>query len=271
MSDLLNSKFGLDERVAIVTGSGQGIGKAIALHFAQVGAHVVVAELNQSTGETTAQEVRALGRRSLPVLVDVTNSEQLSKLVEVTMKEFGRIDILVNNVGGNMLITPVVQMSDEEWERVIKRNLTSVFMCSKSISRVMIKQNKGNIINIGSAAGIRAHPGFSPYATAKAGIINFTRTLAAELARYHIRVNCILPGPIDTEAAAARRGTGQERAERAGIPLGRIGKPEDIALAAIYLASNASDYVTGEAIEVKGGPYTRKGDTELFIAKFPEL
>ena len=271
MSDLLDSKFRLDDRVAIVTGSGRGIGKAIALHLAQVGADVVVAEINPTTAKATAEEVRALGRRSLPVEIDVTVSEQLPKLVKATIKEFGHIDILVNNVGGNSPMAPIVEMSDEEWEQVIKRNLTSVFMCSKAISRVMIDQNKGNIINISSAAGTRAYPGCSPYATAKAGIINFTRALAAELARYHIRVNCILPGPIDTEAAAARVGSGLERAERHGVPLGRIGKTEDIALAAIYLASDASDYVTGESIEVKGGPLTRKGDMELFITKFPEL
>ncbi len=271
MNDLLNSKFGLNDRVAIVTGSGQGIGKAIALHLAKAGAHVVVAEFNQATGEATAREVRALGRRSLAVAVDVTNSEQLSKLVKAVMTEFGRIDILVNNVGGNTLMTPVVKMSVEEWERVVKRNLTSVFMCSKAISPVMIGQKKGNIINISSAAGIRAYPGYSPYAAAKAGIINFTRTLAAELAPYYIRVNCIVPGSVETEAATSRRGTGRERAERAGIPLGRVAQPEDVALTAIYLASDASDYLTGETIEVKGGPYTRKGDMELFVEKFPEL
>ena len=114
-------------------------------------------------------------------------------------------------------------------------------------------------------------PGMSAYGAAKAGVISFTRTLAAELARYHIRVTCILPGPVDTEASAARRGTGPERAARAGIPLGRIGQPEDIALAAIYLASDAADFVSGESIEVKGGPFMRKDDMDRFISNFPEL
>ncbi len=270
--DPISSKFRLDDRVAIVTGAGGDIGKGIALCLAQAGAHVVVAELNPSSGEATAQEIRALGRRSLPVVVDVTNSEQVGNLVEATVKEFGRIDILVNNVGGNAPMMPAIRMTDVEWDKVIKRNLTSVFVCSRGVCRLMIEQKKGNVINIASAAGVRAFPGFAAYASAKAAVISFTRTLAAELARYNIRVNCILPGAVDSKATSSRTGlTALERAERAGILLGRLGYPEDIGLTALYLASDASDYLTGEAIEVKGGPPTRKGDLEAFIAKFPEL
>ena len=265
------SKFKLDERVAIVTGSGSGLGKAIALHFAQVGAHVVVAELDPKNCEATSREVRALGRKSLPVVVDVTKSEQVAKLVESAMKEFKRIDILVNNAGGNKPIKPASQTSEEEWDWHINLNLKSTFLCSKAVSRIMIDQNRGNIINFASAAGTRAVPGLSHYGAAKAGIINFTQTLSIELAPYHIRVNCIIPGAIETGLGVATRGTGKERVERSGIPLGRVGQPEDVALAAIYLASDASDYLTGTSIEVKGGPYTRKGDTEMFVAKFPKL
>jgi NAD(P)-dependent dehydrogenase (short-subunit alcohol dehydrogenase family) len=203
--------------------------------------------------------------------VDVTNSDQIAELAKATTREFGRIDILVNNAGGNNPLSPAVNMDDKEWDWFIRLNLTSTFLCSKTVGRVMIDQKKGNIVNIASAAGIRAVPGLSPYAAAKAGVINFTGTLSVELARYHIRVNCIIPGAIETGLGAAVRGTAQERVERAGIPWGRVGQPEDIAMAAIYLSSDASDYVTGASIEVKGGPYTRKGDTEMFIAKFPEL
>ena len=265
------SKFRLDEKVAIVTGGGKGIGKAVALHFANVGAHVVVAELDSGCCEATSKEIRAVGRKSLPVVVDVTKSDQLTHLVETTVKEFKRIDILVNNVGGSNPMTPAIKMSDEDWERFIRLNLTSTFLCNKAVSRVMVDQNKGNIVNIASAAGTRADPGLAPYAAAKAGVINFTQTLSVELAPYHIRVNCIIPATIETGLSATTRGssTPQERVARQGIPLGRLGQPEDIALAAIYLASDASDYITGAAIEVKGGPYTRKGDVEMFLAKFP--
>jgi NAD(P)-dependent dehydrogenase (short-subunit alcohol dehydrogenase family) len=263
------SRFRLDEKVAIVTGGGRGNGKATALHFAHVGAHVVVAEIDKSAAEAVTQEIQVLGRKGLPVVTDVTNSKQASKLVETTMKAFGRIDILVNNVGRANPLAPVVNISDEEWDQYIRLNLTGTFFCSRAVSKVMLAQKEGNIINISSAMGARAAPGKAPYSAAKAGVINFTQTLSIELARYHIRVNCIIPGAIDT--MANRTGTAQERLERTGIPLGRIGKPEDVALAAIYLASSASDFVTGACIVVNGGPYTRKGDTEMFITHFPEL
>lgn len=265
------SKFRLDEKVAIVTGGGRGIGRAIALHFAHMGADVVVAELDRISGRAVEQEIQALGRRSLFVMSDVTQSGQIAELVETATNEFGRIDILVNNVGAIPPLMPVVNISDDEWDRLIRLNLTSTFLCSKGIGRVMIARGKGNIVNIASASGTRPAPGMSAYAAAKAGVINFTETLSIELARYHIRVNCVVPGPIETESGAASRGSAKERVERAGIPLGRIGRPEDVALAAIYLASDASDYVTGTCIVVNGGPHTRKGDTELFIDRFPEL
>jgi NAD(P)-dependent dehydrogenase (short-subunit alcohol dehydrogenase family) len=265
-------KFRLDDRVAIVTGSGTGIGKAIALNFAQAGAHVVVAELDPKTGEATAAEVRNLGRKSLALKVDVTRSEEITKVVEATMKEFGRIDILVNNAGGNNPFTPAIAIQEAVWDQVVRLNLMSPFLFSKAVGRVMINQGKGNIVNISSSSGIRATPGLSPYAASKAGLINFTQTLAVELARFNIRVNVIIPGIIETELLKKTSGrTSQQSVEQAGIVLGRLGQPEDISLAALFLASDASDYITGEAIHVKGGPYPRKGDMERFISKFPNL
>jgi 3-oxoacyl-[acyl-carrier protein] reductase len=265
------SKFTLKDKVAIITGCGQGIGKSIALNFAGAGAHIVVAEINPSTAEATAAEVRRLGRESLAMVTDVTNSNQIGKMVDAALERFGRIDILVNNAGVNLSRTPVVWMSEEEWNKTLAIDLTGVFLCSKAAGRVMVKQGAGVIINIASMAGERAYPGMAAYAAAKAAVINFTQTLAAELARYHIRVNAICPGGIETALGTAAMGTTQERVERAGIPLGRIGYPDDIAAAAIYLASDASDWVTGIVIQVHGGPHTRKGDMEMFIAKFPNL
>jgi len=255
------SMFDLTGKIAIVTGGGRGIGRAIALGFAQAGADVVVADRAAVEGEDTAAKIRAEGRKALAIPTDVQSVDQATNMLRETLAEFGRVDILVNNAGGTSLDTgesypsPVLQMSANAWEAIVELNLTSVFICSKIIGEQMAKQKVGNIINISSTAGLGPQPGNAPYATAKAGVISLTKTLAVEWAPYNIRVNAIAPGFVDTPLIA---GFWEENPSRLQdclkkIPLGRIGKPEDIAAVAIFLASGASSYVTGETIVTSGG------------------
>jgi len=253
------SKFALEGRVAIVTGSGSGIGEGIALGFAGVGAHIVVAELNRERCEAVAKKIRAFGGKALPMVTDVLDNQQVKNMVDKTLAEFGKIDILVNNVGGTYATqgAMLMEMAEESWDKVIKINLKSTFLCSKMVSQVMARQKRGNIINIASAAGLRPHPVQLPYGTAKAAIVHFTESMAVQLAQYNIRVNCIAPGKIVTAGTAylSYMGDSHERARKEGAPLAKAGQTEDAALAAIYLASDASDYVTGVTIPVMGGPY----------------
>ena len=268
----MSSTFGLEDRVAIVTGGGTGIGKGIALAFAEAGAHVVLAGRHSNTLDAVADQVRALGRESLSVVTDVTDGKQVVSLVDATMAQFGRVDILVNNAGGtggSGLLTPVVEMSEEYWTSTIHLNLMSTFLCCSAAGKVMIKQKSGNIINISSASGQRGRPGGAAYAASKAAVNNLTESLAAELAGYHVRVNAIAPGPIGVrEASDAER---EERAARSGILVGRLGEPADIGAAAVYLASDASAFLTGVVIDVRGGPLLREADVQAFLAKHPAV
>jgi NAD(P)-dependent dehydrogenase (short-subunit alcohol dehydrogenase family) len=187
-------------------------------------------------------------------------------MTERVLAEFGRIDILVNNAGGvSGRREPMLDMSDTVWDSVIDLNLRSTFLCSKLVGRVMRDQKKGNIINIASCSGIYPYPSMPPYGAAKAGVINLTKSLAVYLAPYNIRVNGIAPGAISTKTSTSEE-RDETRAKRYAIPLSRIGYPQDIAFAAIYLASDASDYVTGIVIEVAGGPMLG----ELFLRQAEE-
>lgn len=251
---MILSKFALTDRVAIVTGSGRGIGKGIALGFAQAGAHVSGCARTVEEIEATADEIRALGRRSLAIRTDVRESEQVDEMVRKTVEEFGRIDILVNNAGG-LFVVAVLDMSERAWDAIIRENLKSVFLCSKAVAKVMVEQRKGSIVNLASMAGRTGSPGMAHYGAAKAGIINLTQSLAAEWAPYKIRVNAIAPGPVWTPGAATVWPTPELQAQVVSrILLGRFGQPEDIAAVAIYLASDASDWVTGQTFDVNGGP-----------------
>jgi len=247
------SKFELTDKVAIVTGSGRGIGKGIALGLAQAGADVVTCARTVEEIEATAAEIKAVGRKALAVPTDVRMSDQVDNLMQKAVAEFGRIDILVSNAGG-LFTVPLLEMSEGAWDAIIRENLKSVFLCGKAAGKVMVEQKKGVIINIASMAGREASPLTANYGASKAGIINLTMTMAVEWAPYSIRVNAIAPGPIWTPGAPRLWPTPEAKAEtEAQILRGRFGTPEDIAMAVVFLASDAADWITGICFEVNGG------------------
>ncbi len=242
----------LSNRVAIVTGSGRGIGRAIALKLAEVGATVVVNDVGQpEPAESVAEEIRAMNRQSLAILADVSLSADVARLVETTRATYGKIDILVNNAG----ITRdrlVVRMSEEDWDRVLAVNLKSVFLCTGAVLRCMIKQRWGRIISIASIVGMVGNPGQANYASAKAGIIGFTRTIAKEVASRGITANAVAPGFIDTEMTQRLEEKQRQELSR-HIPLGYLGSPRDVAEAVAFLASDEARYITGQVLSVDGG------------------
>ena len=244
--------MGLSDRVAIVTGSSRGIGRAIALKLAEVGATVVINDVGEASPvDSVVEEIKAMNRQSLAVLADVSSSSDVAQLVETTMSAYGRVDILVNNAG----ITRdqlVLRMSDEDWDKVISVNLKSVFICTRAVLRHMIKQRWGRIVSITSIVGIMGNPGQANYASAKAGIIGFTRTIAKEVASRSITANAIAPGFIDTKMTQQlEESQSQELKKR--IPLGYLGTPRDVAEAVAFMASEEARYITGQVLNVDGG------------------
>ncbi len=241
----------LTDKVAIVTGAGRGIGKAIALMFAQAGASVVAAARTVTEIEGTAAEIKAKGGRALAVPTDVTQPDQVSKMVQTTLSTFGRIDILVNNAGGfGSKLVFLEKMTKQEWDELLGLELGSVFLCSTAVIPTMKQQKQGAIINIGSQVTMRVYLGTGHYGAAKAGVEHFTRTAAAEWARYNVRVNCIVAGNVKS---AAMEKYGYNDAMKAQIPLGRFAEPEEIAAGALFLASDAASYITGANLPINGG------------------
>jgi len=242
--------FDLTGKVAVVTGAGRAIGKAIALGLADQGADVVVAARTTSEIEQTAAEIVARGKRSLAVTTDVRHSDQVQNLINSAMQQFGKIDIMVNNAGGQFTKS-TIEMSEGQWDSIIRENLRSVFLCSNAVGKEMIKRNTGSIINISSIAGIHGYTINSAYAVAKAGIINLTITMSVELAKYNVRVNCISPGYIGHQDVL--QAFDKVPVTTNPVPLGRLGKPEDIVGAVVYLASDSASYTTGANIVIDGG------------------
>ncbi len=242
----------LSNRVAIVTGSGRGIGRAIALKLAEVGATVVVNDIGKAElVENVAGEIKAMNRQSLAVLADVSSLPDVARLVEETIATYGKVDILVNNAG-IVRDQLVVRMSDEDWDRVLNVNLKSVFLCTRAVLRHMIRQRWGRIISIASIVGVVGNKGQANYASAKAGIIGFTRTVAKEVASRGITANAIAPGFIDTDMTQRLEEDWKQELKRQ-IPLGYFGSPQDVAEAVAFLASEEARYITGQVLNVDGG------------------
>jgi NAD(P)-dependent dehydrogenase (short-subunit alcohol dehydrogenase family) len=240
--------------VAVVTGAGRGIGAAIAGAFAEAKADIVAADLNHESAQQTADRLSALGRRALAVTADVGVPAQVSRLFDIVQTEFGRLDILVNNAGV-WFRKPFLEIADSEWDLVLTTNLKGTFLCTQAAARIMMPQKHGCIINIVSHAGLFYSRGQGAhYAASKAGIIQLTRVLAFELGPFQIRINAIAPGGINTAASPAGRTEATLNRESGSTnPLGRRGEPENIAHAALFLASPMASFVTGQTLVVNGG------------------
>jgi 3-oxoacyl-[acyl-carrier protein] reductase len=241
----------------IVTGSARGIGKAIATKFAELGGKIVITDMNEEATKATAEELKSKGYTAIAIPCNVTNEEQAVSLIETTNKEFGSVDVLINNAGITK-DTLLMRMKKEQWDAVINVNLTGVFNTTQAAIKYMMKQKSGSIINLTSVVGIYGNAGQTNYSASKAGVIGFTKSCAMEFSSRGIRVNAIAPGFIETDMTAAIPENIKEGMKNA-IYLGRTGQPSDIANAAAFLASDAASYITGVTLEVSGGGFKTGG------------
>ena len=242
----------LAEKTALVTGASRGIGRATALELANAGAKVAVNFAgNRAAAEEVVSMIEAAGGQAMLVQADVGNAADVDAMVKAVVERFGRIDILVNNAGitrDNL----IMRMKEEDWDAVIHTNLKGIFNCTKAVSKLMMKQRYGRIINMASVVGVMGNAGQANYAAAKAGVIGFTKSMAKELASRNITVNAVAPGYISTDMTANL--PEQVRLDmQSQIPLQRLGNPEDVAAAVLFLVSPGADYITGQTLHVDGG------------------
>ncbi len=247
MSDL----FRLENKTALVTGSGQGIGKAIAVTLAQAGADIVINDVNKEAAESAAAEIKALGVNTGVQIADITDPDAVKKMIDHVVNEFGGIDILINNAG----IAKdgyIMRMSDDQWDAVLNINLKGAFNCIRAAVRPMFKKRGGAIVNVSSVIGVMGNAGQANYAASKAGLIGVTKSAAKEFAARNIRVNAIAPGFIDTAMTMAIPEEIREKYLES-IPLKRYGTPEEVGQLVLFLVSDASSYITGQVVNVDGG------------------
>ncbi len=242
----------LQDKIALITGAGRGIGRILALALAEAGADVAIADIDVASAEAVAAEVNALGRRGLAVAVDVTQKTAVTTMAATTAEKLGGIDILVNNAG-IFPISPVTSMPEEQWDRVIDINLKGTFLCSQAVIAYMRRRGGGRIINVSSVSGLVGAVGFAHYAASKAGVVGFTKALAREVASMGITANCIAPGIIATDIASHTFPAAALELYKSQVPMRRLGQPEDLTAMVIFLASPGAAYITGQTYAVDGG------------------